>query len=148
MIQVAIITLAPGCNAFYDSLSGITLNMDKKEAKVTKNMNVTGLIKAVKDGKIFVTSGTLESPKVDCLPSYYRLLDKKKKNILKYQNKNAATNEAKKEDFIIFEEVKQEAYSNQEKIEEKENIEEVLIEENNTPKKRTRKKKEILKEEE
>lgn len=88
MAHVAVIALAPGQVGFFDNISGIHLSMAKKEAKVFPGMNTTGLIKAVKDGKITVVSGSLGSGTFvyeaeSCMPTYYRLLNDRDKKAIK-----------------------------------------------------------------
>lgn len=87
----AVIKLAPGQTGFYDEISGIHLSMEKAELNIGNEVNATGLINAVKAGKIIVVSGSLESEAfiakdaVKAIPTYYRLLDKKRKQELKKQ---------------------------------------------------------------
>lgn len=86
MAQIAVVRLAPGQVGFFDNISGIHLSMANKEAKVLPGMNTAGLIKAVKEGKITVVSGSLGSETFvyaeQCMPTYYRLLDAKKKKMI------------------------------------------------------------------
>ena len=79
----ATITLAPGQAGFYDELSGIYLNMEKKQAKVAENANVSGLIRGVSQGKILVVAGSLDPvtnyiKAEEDLPNYYRLIKNKR----------------------------------------------------------------------
>ena len=79
----ATITLAPGQAGFYDELSGIHLNMEKKQAKVAENANVSGLIRGVSQGKILVVAGSLDPvtnyiKAEEDLPNYYRLIKNKR----------------------------------------------------------------------
>ena len=75
----ATITLAPGQTGFYDELSGIYLNMEKKQTQVAENANVAGLIRGVSQGKILVVAGSLDPvtnyiKAEEDLPNYYRLI--------------------------------------------------------------------------
>ena len=77
------ITIAPGQAGFYDELSGIYLNMEKKQAKVAENANVSGLIRGVSQGKILVVAGSLDPvtnyiKAEEDLPNYYRLIKNKR----------------------------------------------------------------------
>lgn len=144
-----IITLAPGQNSFYDSISGIHLTVESKEAKVSHKANIDGLLRAVKAGKILVVSGSLEADvlayqeSLKAVPTYYRLLAKKQKQIVRQSIvKSAEISEPVKEtkEVPTKTEVKTEAIVGT--IIEEPAAEEV-IEEVVTPKKKaTRKKKE------
>lgn len=80
MTHIAVIALAPGQCGFHDSISGIRLSLAEKEAKVTAGMNTTGLVEAVKAGKITVVSGSLGSETfmhkeaTEAIPAYYRIM--------------------------------------------------------------------------
>ena len=79
----ATITLAPGQTGFYDELSGIYLNMEKKQTQVAENANVAGLIRGVSQGKILVVAGSLDPvtnyiKAEEDLPNYYRLIKNKR----------------------------------------------------------------------
>lgn len=80
MAHIAVIALAPGQCGFHDSISGIRLSLAEKEAKVTAGMNTTGLVEAVKAGKITVVSGSLGSETfmhkeaTEAIPAYYRIM--------------------------------------------------------------------------
>lgn len=84
-----IISLAPGQNSFYDSISGIHLTVNNKETSISNKANIEGLLRAVKAGKILVVSGSLESDalayqeSLKAVPTYFRLLAKKQKQIVK-----------------------------------------------------------------
>lgn len=91
MTHIAVIALAPGQVGFYDDLSGIHLSLTNTEAKIFPGVNTAGIINAVKSGKITVVSGSLGSETfvyqeaTRCMPTYYRLLEKKQKTMLKNQ---------------------------------------------------------------
>ena len=79
----ATITLAPGQTGFYDELSGIYLNIEKKQTQVAENANVAGLIRGVSQGKILVVAGSLDPvtnyiKAEEDLPNYYRLIKNKR----------------------------------------------------------------------
>lgn len=144
--MTTIISLAPGQNSFYDAISGIHLTVENKEAKVSNKANIDGLLRAVKAGKILVVSGSLESDalayqeSLKAVPTYFRLLAKKQKQIVRQNIVKAAeisepVKETKEEtpaevkvDVVVEEPVTTEAAA-----------EEVV---EAAPKKRTRKKKE------
>lgn len=94
--MTTIISLAPGQNSFYDAISGIHLTVDNKEAKVSNKANIDGLLRAVKAGKILVVSGSLESDalayqeSLKAVPTYFRLLAKKQKQIVRQNIVKAA----------------------------------------------------------
>ena len=99
----ATITLAPGQAGFYDELSGIYLNMEKKQAKVAENANVSGLIRGVSQGKILVVAGSLDPvtnyiKAEEDLPNYYRLIKNKriKQSISKNIDNKTKMNKLKK----------------------------------------------------
>lgn len=172
MMQIAVVALAPGQCGFYDDLSGIHLSLTNREAKINQGVNTAGLINAVMTGKITVVSGSLGSEAFSykeanmAIPTYYRLLEKKKKKMLKNKIVRAVeisehikkeTKEEVKEILetptevkvdVIIEEVVTE---NTEEIinETVEETKEVpVIEEVPAPKKRSRKKKETAEKEE
>lgn len=158
MMQIAVVALAPGQCGFYDDLSGIHLSLTNKEAKVNQGVNTAGLVNAVMAGKITVVSGSLGSETFSykeatmAIPTYYRLLEKKKKKMLRDEIVRAAeiserTKEKIKEEIketpvdtkieVIMEEVATEIIE--------EVIEEApVIEETPAPKKRAKKKKETV----
>ena len=88
MTHIAVISLAPGQVGFYDDLSGIHLSLANREAKVYKGTNTAGISNAIKEGKITVVSGSIGSETlvyqeaIKAIPTYYRLLEKKKKMLL------------------------------------------------------------------
>lgn len=148
--MTTIIALAPGQSSFYDSVSGIHLTLDNKEAKVTKKTNIDGLIRAVKKGKILVVSGSLESDAIayqeslKAVPTYYRLLAKKQKQML-YQTitKTAEISEPVKTETKVKPVVEVEIETKSKAaVEESEavTVAEEVVE--TAPKKRTKKKKE------
>lgn len=149
-MQIAVVALAPGQCGFYDDLSGIHLSLTNKEAKIMKGVNTSGLVNAVQIGKIIVVSGSLGletfayEEAITAIPTYYRLLEKKKKKILKQKTVKPAMIRELVEEKIIPVQVEEEV--KEEKIEE---IKEISIEiekkeevENTAPKKKARKKKE------
>lgn len=166
MTHIAVVTLAPGQAGFYDDLSGIHLSLTNTEAIVAAGMNTAGLVNAVKAGKITVVSGSLGTETfvyqeaAQCMPTYYRLLEKKKIKALKNQMiKPVEIREPKVENPIKDEKVEIEVEIT-EHVEEpkavetvKEDVVEVkeelaeVKEEAPAPKKRTRKKKEVVAEE-
>lgn len=91
MNEITIIELAPGQVGYYDDLSGIHLSLADKRAKVSKGVNTERLIKAVQAGKIKVVSGSLGSEAIFAeevkimIPTYERLLDRKKQQKARYQ---------------------------------------------------------------
>ena len=156
MTHIAVITLAPGQIGFYDDLSGVHLSMTNTEAKIAPGTNVAGLINAVKSGKITVVSGALDSNALayqeasKAIPTYYRLLEKKKKRMLKNQIMNPVkisepivvnpTSEQKIELDITT--VDSNLETVEEVVEEKVEVKQEVA----APKKRTRKKKEVIEE--
>ena len=93
----ATITLAPGQTGFYDELSGIYLNMEKKQTQVAENANVAGLIRGVSQGKILVVAGSLDPvtnyiKAEEDLPNYYRLIKNKR---IKPSTSKTVSSEAK-----------------------------------------------------
>lgn len=150
MMQIAVVALAPGQCGFYDDLSGIHLSLTNKEAKVNQGVNTAGLINAVMAGKITVVSGSLGSETFSykeatmAIPTYYRLLEKKRKRMLKEEIVRAA-----KISEHIEEEIKETPVEVIMEEASTEIIEEApVIEEIPTSKKRTKKKKEITEKEE
>lgn len=165
MTHIAVVTLAPGQVGFYDDLSGIHLSLTNIKASITEGMNTAGLVNAVKAGKITVVSGSLGTETfvyqeaAQCMPTYYRLLEKKKIKALKNQMiKPVVISEPKIENPIKDKKVEIELEitdhveelntieaANEEVVEVKEEV--VETKEAATPKKRTRKKKEVVAEE-
>lgn len=162
MKQIAIVALAPGQVGFYDDLSGIHLSLANREARVLKGMNTAGLVNAVQSGKITVVSGSLGletflyEDACKAIPTYYRLLNKKKKKLLKSQiikpiENSEPTKEENKETVVAVEiEIEKSASATEEAVAE----DFPVVEEVPSLKKRTRKKKveetieEVKKEEE
>lgn len=150
--MATIISLAPGQNSFYDSVSGIHLTAENKEVKVSSNANMTGLLRAVKAGKILVVSGSLESDalayqeSLKAVPTYFRLLAKKQKQIVK-QNIVKTTEIVEPIKETIKEVIIEPTKVLEKEAEIKETVvpeiakEETIVE--ITPKKRTKKKKEV-----
>lgn len=147
MTHIAVVALVPGQSGFYDDLSGIRLSLENTEAKISSGVNTVGLINAVKAGKITVVSGSLGSEAfvsqdaTEAMPTYYRLLEKKKKKQIRAQIVNIPmTSELVKEEKI---EQKIEV-----EVEVAEQVtEEAVVEEiTETKKKTTKKKKEEVKE--
>lgn len=162
MKHMAIIALAPGQVGYYDDLSGLHLSLANREARVLSGMNTAGLVNAVRAGKITVVSGSLGSETlfveedIKAIPTYYRLLDKKKKRLLKQIVKPIESSEQikTKEEAPIVElevEVQEEVVAEEaiveEVVEETPAVEETPVEEAPAPKKRSRKKKEAIVEE-
>jgi len=91
MMHIAEVMLAPGQTGFYDDLSGIHLSLTNREAKVSRGVNTAGLVSAVQAGKIITVSGSLGSETLlykeaeMAIPTYYRLLKKRQKKMLKTQ---------------------------------------------------------------
>lgn len=154
MKQLAIIALAPGQIGFYDDLSGLHLSLANREARVLSGMNTAGLVQAVQSGKITVVSGSLGSETflyqeaVKAIPTYYRLLDKKKKQLLKKSVKPIEARELveNKEievqvEKVVLEETAAEAIELETEEVVVPEVEE--IKEEAAPKKRSRKKKEV-----
>ena len=161
------IALVPGQVGFYDDLSGVRLSLENTEATIAPGINTAGLIEAVKAGKITVISGSLGTEAlavkdaVEAIPTYYRLLEKKKKKQIRAQIINIAGTpvepvvEAKVEPVIEPVEPKEDSkievdveVIEQATEQEAEKVEaEVVVEEvTETKKKTTRKKKEEVKE--
>lgn len=60
LTRIAKVRLAPGQAGYYDEVSGIYLTIVDHTAEVYSHMNTTNLKRAVKNGKIYVASGSLE----------------------------------------------------------------------------------------
>nr|DAV25230.1 MAG TPA: hypothetical protein [Caudoviricetes sp.] len=165
MTHIAVVTLAPGQVGFYDDLSGIHLSLTNTEASITEGMNTAGLVNAVKAGKITVVSGSLGTETfvyqeaAQCMPTYYRLLEKKKIKALKNQMikpvkisepkvENPIKNKKTEIEVELTEHVEEPKATKviEEKVAE---VKEKVVEEKvaPAPKKRTRKKKEVVAEE-
>lgn len=153
-MQIAVVMLAPGQTGFYDDLSGIHLSLTNREARVMRGVNTAGLVSAVQAGKIITVSGSLGSETLlykeaeMAIPTYYRLMEKRKKKLLKNQIVKqveiSESNEEKKVVDKLTVEVSVEAEEVTESVIEKEVIIEKEAEAVEAPvqKKRTRKKKE------
>lgn len=151
MKQIAVVMLAPGQTGFYDDLSGIHLSLTNREAQVMKGVNTAGLVSAVQAGKIITVSGSLGSETLSykeaemAIPTYYRLLEKRKKKLLKTQIvkqveiSEPAQEEVKETIKEVVVEVPVEVEATVESVAEEVKEEEA---EAPAPKKRTRKKKE------
>jgi hypothetical protein len=98
-MQIAVIELALGQVGFFDEISKVHLSLENPKAKISSDINRIGLIKAVKDGKIRVVSGSIESEAFDYKkikdvnPTYYRLLDEKTKQKIRVSLLNQQPNE-------------------------------------------------------
>lgn len=95
------ISLAPGISGFYDEITGTHLTLSRRECDIDKTLiNLIGIIKAIKDGKIVIVSGSIDSGIIDYSdyhnPSNLRLF----KNLSSNKNK-PLFQESKKNNNII-----------------------------------------------
>lgn len=132
----ASIKLAPGQVGFYDERTGLHLTLAKTTEDVYENMNIYGIKQAVRQGRVIVTSGSLEDEAEEKTPAPVEIKKAAKKTIEKPVQPEVVEPVVQEEP--VKEAVAEEPIVAEEVVEEVKVVEEAVATEK--PKKKTNKK--------